>query len=124
MRTLFRLVVVLPVALIFLAFAVANRHWVTVSLDPFPGNDIAAPSLELPLFAVMVVCGMLGVLAGGVLVWFRQGRYRRQLRAARAEAEEARAQAAEARGQANDLRDRVDALGKAAALPAPRKDAA
>ena len=124
MRTLFRIVIVLPIALIMLAFAIANRHWVSVSFDPFPGNDIAAPSLDLPLFAVMVVCGALGVLAGGVIVWFRQGRYRRQLRAARAEIEEAKAQAAEARGQANDLRDRIDALGKTAALPAPRKDAA
>lgn len=117
MRTIFRLVVVLPVALAILAFAVANRHWVSVSFDPFPGNDIGAPTLETPLFLLMFVCGMVGVLAGGMIVWWRQGRYRRQVR-------EARDEAAEARGQANDLRDRLAALDSSPALPAPRRDAA
>ena len=117
MRTLFRLIVVLPIAILILVFAVANRHWVTVSFDPFPGNDIAGPSIELPLFLMMFITGGLGVLAGGMLVWWRQGRYRRQLR-------DAKAEAAEARGQANDLRDQLSALDKRAALPAPRQNAA
>ena len=117
MRTLFRLVVVLPVAIVLLMFAVANRHWVTVSFDPFPGNDIAGPSVDLPLFFVMFISGIFGVLAGGMLVWWRQGRYRRQLR-------DAKSEAAEARGQANDLRDRLAALDTRAALPAPRQNAA
>jgi uncharacterized integral membrane protein len=117
MRTLFRLIVVLPIAIVLLAFAVANRHWVTVSFDPFPGNDIAGPQISLPLFLVMVIAGVLGVFAGGTLVWWRQGRYRRQLR-------DAKAESSEARGQANDLRDRLAALDTRAALPAPRQNAA
>lgn len=117
MRTIFRLLVVLPVALVIVAFAVANRHWVSVSFDPFPGNDIDVPSIHLPLFVLMFVCGMLGVLAGGMVVWWRQGRYRRQLR-------DARDEATEARGQANDLRDRLSALDTSRTLPAPRRDAA
>ena len=45
----------------------------SVSFDPFPGNDIGAPSIQLPVRAVVFVCGMLGVLAGGmVMVWWRQ----------------------------------------------------
>ena len=124
MRTLFRLLVVLPVAILILAFAIANRHWVTVSFDPFPGNDIAGPSLSAPLFLLLMIAGAVGVLAGGTAVWWRQGRYRRQLR-------DAKSEAAEARGQANDLRDRIAAAERAAAastkaptLPAPRQDAA
>ena len=126
MRTLFRIVVVLPIALVILAFAVANRQWVTVGFDPFPGNDIAGPTIGMPLFLLMFVSGIVGVLAGGVIVWFRQGRHRRQLRATRAELEAARAQAAEARGQADDLRNRFAAMDKPSpsALPAPRRDAA
>ncbi len=119
MRTLFRLVIVVPIAVLILVFAVANRHWVTVSFDPFPGNDIAGPEIKLPLFVLMFLSGVLGVFAGGAVVWLRQGRFRRLAR-------EARAEAAEARGQASDLRDRVAAMDSRAttALSPPRQTAA
>ena len=118
MRNIFRLLVVVPIALLILAFAIANREFVKVRLDPFVGGDIESPAFEMPLFILMFITGCLGVFAGGVLVWWRQGRYRRQLR-------DAKAEAAEARGQAIDLRDRLSALEtRALALPAPRKDAA
>jgi hypothetical protein len=35
MRKFFTGVVLIPLGLIFVVFAVANRHWVTVSFDPF-----------------------------------------------------------------------------------------
>lgn len=112
MRTLFRLLVVLPLAVLIVLFAVANRHPVLVSLDPFPGNDIQGPQLTAPLFLLLFLAGALGVLAGGMTVWFRQGRFRKQAR-------EARAEATEMRGQAEDLRDKVDRMERAqlAALP-------
>ena len=112
MRTLFRLLIVLPLAALIVLFAVANRHLVLVSLDPFPGNDIQGPQLTAPLFLLLFLAGAVGVLAGGMTVWFRQGRFRKQAR-------EARAEATEARGQADDLRDKVDRMERAqlAALP-------
>lgn len=112
MRTLFRLLVVLPLAILIVLFAVANRKPVDVSFDPFPGNGIDGPQLTAPLFIVLFLVGMAGVFAGGMTVWFRQGRFRKQAR-------EARAEATEARGQADDLRDRVDRMERAqlAALP-------
>jgi uncharacterized integral membrane protein len=110
MRTVFRLFVVVPIALLILVFAVANRHWVTVSFDPFPGDDIAGPSITAPLYIMLVLAGIVGMLAGGCVVWMRQGKYRRQAR-------EARAEAAEARGQANDLRDRIAAMSPTPAAP-------
>ena len=82
MRTLFRLLVVLPVAVVIVLFAVANRHLVMVSFDPFPGNDIQGPQLTAPLFLLLFIAGALGVLAGGMTVWFRQGRFRKQAREA------------------------------------------
>ena len=117
MRTIFRLVVILPVALIILAFAVANRHWVTVSFDPFPGNDIAGPQMTAPLFLMLFIAGAIGVFAGGAAVWLRQGRYRR-------EARDARSEVAEAKGQANDLRDRLAALQSPGLPTIVRRDAA
>lgn len=78
-------IVGLPVAVLVLMFAVANRGPVTVSLDPF---DTAAPTafVELPLFLILFATLFLGVLVGGAAVWFGQGRHRRAARQARTEA--------------------------------------
>ena len=54
MRTIFRIFVVLPLALVLLTIAVANRHYVKLSLDPFPLNDIQGPEISVPLFALMI----------------------------------------------------------------------
>lgn len=73
------------VAVIVLLFAVANRAWVTLSLDPFnPG----APALTFsaPLFIVLFGSLLVGVAIGGGVCWLRQGRHRRGQRAARADA--------------------------------------
>jgi hypothetical protein len=121
MRTILRLFVWAPLAFILLMFSVANRHLVTVSFDPFPGNDIAGPHMTAPLFVMMLLCGGAGVFAGGMTVWMRQGRYRRMVRAAQAEAQEAR-------GQANDMRDRLATLQNttsgAQSLSGPSRQAA
>ncbi len=83
-------------AVIFVIFAVANRHLVTVSFDPF---DSADPSISatLPLFAVIIVALALGVIAGGSVTWFRQRRWRRAARLHEADARDARAQLASLR---------------------------
>ena len=64
MRKFFTAVVLIPLGLIFVVFAVANRHLVTVSFDPFNSSD---PSLgvTLPLFVVIIAVAILGVVAGG-----------------------------------------------------------
>ncbi|MFZ0813528.1 MAG: DUF1049 domain-containing protein, partial [Bradyrhizobium sp.] len=48
MRKFFNAVVLIPLGVIFVIFAVANRHLVTVSFDPFNSRDPAL-SLTLPL---------------------------------------------------------------------------
>jgi uncharacterized integral membrane protein len=97
MRTLFRLFVIVPIAIVLLMFAFANRHLVTVSFDPFAGNDIAGPAVRAPLFIVLILSIGVGVILGGVAAWFKQMRLKREARDARAEAEEARAEAARLR---------------------------
>ena len=91
--------VLIPLGLLFVIFAVANRHLVTVSLDPFNASD---PSIgfTLPLFVVIIVMAILGVVAGGFATWFRQRHWRRAARQHEADARAARAQLAELRASA------------------------
>jgi uncharacterized integral membrane protein len=76
MRKFLTGLVLIPLGLIFIVFAVANRHPVTVSFDPFNSTD---PSLgvRLPLFVVIIAVAILGVVVGGTATWFRQRRWRR-----------------------------------------------
>ena len=98
MRKFLSALVVVPLGIFFVIFAVANRHLVTVSFDPF--NSVTPTvAITLPLFVVIIAVAMLGVLAGGMTTWFRQGRFRRAARQNEAEAREARAQLADLRSQ-------------------------
>ena len=71
-RKIIAAVILVPLAVIIIAFAVANRQIVTVSLDPFSAEHPAA-SLTLPLFALVLVLLIIGVLVGGVAAWLRDG---------------------------------------------------
>ena len=95
-RKIVNFAILLPLALILVIFAVANRHWVTVSFDPFNSID---PSLaiDLPLFLVILLAVITGVVAGGVTTWLRQGRWRRAARRHEADAAAARAELASTR---------------------------
>jgi uncharacterized integral membrane protein len=99
MRKFFNAVVLIPLAVIFVIFAVANRHMVTISFDPFNSHDPAL-SLTLPLFVVIIVVAILGVVAGGLATWFGQRRWRRAARLHEADAREMRAQLADWRTHA------------------------
>jgi uncharacterized integral membrane protein len=99
MRRFFNAVVLIPLAVIFVIFAVANRHLVRVSFDPFNSHDPAL-SFELPLFVVIIAVAILGVVAGGLATWFGQRRWRRAARRHEADAREMRAQLADWRDRA------------------------
>jgi len=96
MRKFFTALLVIPLGLIFIVFAVANRHFVTVSFDPFNSANPAV-SVSLPLFAVIITVAVLGVAAGGIATWFRQHRWRRAARQYETEARQARAEIADLR---------------------------
>jgi uncharacterized integral membrane protein len=72
-------VIVVPLAVIILAFAVANRQMVTVSFDPFSSANPAYAS-TLPLFVLIFVLVILGVIIGGGAAWMRQSPWRRTAR--------------------------------------------
>jgi len=99
MRKFFTALIVIPLGLLFVVFAVANRHFVTVSFDPFNTRDPSI-SVTMPLFAVIIVVAILGVVAGGTATWFRQRHWRRAARQREAEATQAQAQLAELRAGA------------------------
>jgi uncharacterized integral membrane protein len=96
MRKFFTAAVLIPLGLIFIVFAVANRHAVTVSFDPFNSTDPAI-AVTLPLFVVIIAVAIVGVVAGGSATWFRQRRWRRAARQHEADARQARAQLADLR---------------------------
>jgi uncharacterized integral membrane protein len=97
MRKFLTGVVLIPLGLIFIDFAVANRHLVTVSFDPFGSGDTAFDLPPVPLFAIIITAMIVGVVAGGSATWFRQRRWRRAARQHEADARQARAQLAELR---------------------------
>ncbi len=68
--------VLIPIAIVILMFALANREVVTVSFDPFNAAAPAA-SISIPLFVLTFVLVILGVFIGGAASWLRQSGYRR-----------------------------------------------
>jgi uncharacterized integral membrane protein len=96
MRKFFTALIVIPLGLLFIVFAVANRHLITVSLDPFNSRDPSV-SVTMPLFVVIIGVAILGVVAGGTASWFRQRHWRRAARQHEADARQAQAQLAELR---------------------------
>jgi uncharacterized integral membrane protein len=114
MRKFVNALVVIPLGVIFVIFAVANRHLVTVSFDPF-NSTTPVVAVTLPLFVVIIAVAVIGVVAGGMATWFRQRRWRRAARQHETDARQARAQLA-------DLRAKASAgapFGEQQRLPAP-----
>ena len=79
LRKIVTLVIVLPLAAVIIAFAVANRELVTVSFDPFSATN-PAYAATLPLFILIFVLVILGVIVGGVAAWLKQAHWRRAAR--------------------------------------------
>ena len=82
--TVLRLILAAPFAAILLAFAFANRDWVTIGFDPT--GYLALPAVQAPQYAVMLAAAALGAVVGGVFTWIGQSRHRRAARIAQADA--------------------------------------
>jgi uncharacterized integral membrane protein len=99
LRRIVAAVILVPLAVVIIAFAVANRQLVTVSLDPF-SSEHPASSLTLPLFALIIVLLILGVVIGGVAAWLRQANWRRTARRLEREVHELRNEVASLKSMA------------------------
>jgi uncharacterized integral membrane protein len=124
MRKFFTALVLIPLGLIFVVFAVANRHLVTVSFDPFNSVDPSV-AVRLPLFVVIIAVAILGVAAGGSATWFRQRHWRRAARQHEADARQVRAQLDDLRAHvatARGYQQRLPALTQAGGYGAGGRD--
>lgn len=60
----------IPVAIVVVAFAVANRQPATISLWPLPWD------LSVPVFLAVLGALAIGALIGGAVVWFSVVKWR------------------------------------------------
>jgi uncharacterized integral membrane protein len=72
----------LVIALIVAALSIANREVVTFSLDPLPF------AFDLPLYALMLAAGFIGLIIGSVVTWLRGHGTRHENRLHKREVEE------------------------------------
>src|SRR5215469_7730207 len=79
LRKVVAALILVPLAIVIIGFAVANREKVTISLDPFGPNSAAGWQTQ-PLFVVVIVALILGVVIGGIAAWLRQTKWRRTAR--------------------------------------------
>ena len=67
----------LPLSVLLIVFALANRQLVVVNFNPLtPVDSLNAPGFGVPLFFVIYAVLLIGVLLGGVATWFAQGHHR------------------------------------------------
>ena len=91
MKRVLQWLVLVPLAIIGIAFAVANRQIVGVNFDPFATQPSEQIVFKVPLFVALILALVVGVLSGGIFTWFTQGKHRRALRDARGETARLRA---------------------------------
>lgn len=108
----FSWILTLPLIVVAVIFAIANREPITLDLWPLEASP------RLPLFVILLACVGFGVAVGGLATWLSAAPARQRARQARrrvAELEREQMQAAEARPRQE--RDRA-----ASAVAAPAAD--
>jgi uncharacterized integral membrane protein len=99
LQRIMRWTIGLPIAIIVVSFAIANRQWITVSFDPF-SREAPFAAMAMPLW-VLFFCGVFfGLITGWIACWFAQGKWRR-------EAKDTRKELARSQSEASDLRREV-----------------
>lgn len=101
-RKIVTILILIPVALLIVMFAVANRAPVTIALDPFAG-ETPMFTTTAPLFLLLLVALIAGVIVGGAAAWSRQRKWRRRARQLSADLKIARTETA-------TLRRRLEAV--------------
>jgi len=107
MRKFVTIFILVPLAVLIVMFAVANREYITVSFDTFDSKNPAI-AFKIPLFILIFLLVGVGVLVGGIAAWLRQHKWR--ARARRAEADVKR------------LRIELEAERSLAAAPPPPRE--
>jgi len=92
-------IILVPLAVLIVLIAVANRQATTISLDPFAPDTPAIAVPPLPLFLIILAAVIAGVFIGGVAVWMRQAKWRRAARALERDLRSVRAETDQLRRQ-------------------------
>ena len=91
----------LPIAVVFIVIALANKQKVTFSLDPTSqANPLFA--VELPLFLLLFLTLVIGIIFGGVGAWLNQSKWRRAARDARYEMNQIRTEVSSLRKEQDE----------------------
>jgi uncharacterized integral membrane protein len=110
-RRIVTILIVIPLAIVLIALAVANRESVPLRLDVFnPQNP--ALTINAPFFVWLFAAIAIGVVAGGVGAWFAQGKHRKMERKYKREAKKLRY-------EVNDRQGDAKSSGKNLALARP-----
>ncbi|WP_366654316.1 LapA family protein [Fodinicurvata sp. EGI_FJ10296] len=68
------LIITIPVALFAISFAISNRISVMLELWPLPFT------IDAPLYLLVLGAVAVGFIAGGIVAWFAQHKYRKEAR--------------------------------------------
>ena len=109
MKNFLKALIVVPFAVAIVLFAIANRQIITVHLDPFE-------TVTLPLFLVLFITGLIGVVAGGVAAWLAQGKHRRAAKQHKRESQSHRAELDRIKAQAQAKPSLMPALPPPASI--------
>ena len=118
MRKFITALILVPLAIVLVTFAVANRQTVVISFDPFD-HVHPAFALALPLFALILVLAIGGVIVGGVAAWLKQSKWRRAARLAQGQARELRAELERLKRRVGEPAAEALAVGYAPRLSIP-----
>jgi uncharacterized integral membrane protein len=107
-------IITVPVMLVVVVFALANRHAAMLRFWPFPW------STELPIYVIVLCCLLVGFLVGAAFAWLSAGPRRRRARETAERARELARQVAELKRQnaAQLQAAQLQAAQAAAAAPA------
>lgn len=76
LKKLINLLILVPLTVFIIAVAVANRHVVQLALDPL-SPEAPLYAIEGPFFVFLFAALLVGVLLGGIGMWFGQRKWRR-----------------------------------------------
>lgn len=79
-------VIYFAIAVVLIPLSVANRHTVSLSLNPFDPADPRLTVSDIPLFWIIFASLGVGIIVGGLGAWAKQGRWRKEARVKRREA--------------------------------------
>ncbi|MEJ0073910.1 MAG: lipopolysaccharide assembly protein LapA domain-containing protein [Alphaproteobacteria bacterium] len=97
-RNILTALILLPIALAIVLFSVGNRAPVTIGFDPFAAEPPMF-AFAMPLFLLLLLVLIAGVILGGVSAWTGQSHWRRRARRLAAELKVSRAEADKLRRQ-------------------------